>query len=160
MLRIDISKPKTALEIRGSAIEVCSSVANELGVYAKFHQSQQQALTGRPGERNRERVGDGRHKNWLMDFQTDPPKVSKPEVIGRVILRVPYEPEFGEYGGFYYGEYGQPKPVYRYITIHRPSDLGHWRPVDLSDEMLEMVHSGLKQELEGNRLFSITEYTK
>ncbi|MEO8862805.1 MAG: hypothetical protein ABI354_00580 [Candidatus Saccharimonadales bacterium] len=162
MIRLDFNRPLTAIEIRDPAVEVCREIAEEHGLHATFHQSQQAAFTGHPHmpRAKRQRIGNGKHKEWRIDYQLEEPKVSHPTVVGRLLLRGPYIPGKVQFGGFDYGKYGEPKPEYSHITVHTPTELGYGWPIDPTVEMLELSYEGLRQvfEVPYPRLFDITNY--
>ncbi|HET9174418.1 MAG TPA: hypothetical protein VFN56_04000 [Candidatus Saccharimonadales bacterium] len=163
MKRIDFFEPLTALEIREPAFDVCKELARERDIYAKFNQWQQAALSGHSGIRRsqRERIGNGKHKEWGIDYQLDEPRVSRPRVIGRVLLRGPVSPLQMQFGGFDYGKFGEPKPTYSHITVHTPSELKHYRPLDPDADLLEATYNGLVQLFEEPypRLFDVADYS-
>jgi len=161
MIRIDFHKPLTALEIRDPAIDVCEEVASEFGLYVAFDQHQQPAFDGYSGQRNRKRIGNGKHKNWYINYQKDKPHVSRPTVVGRVALKSPYDPANMQFGGFDYGKFGEIKPTYNHITVHTPGELNQYNPIDPSPEILAMTYQGLRDYFEGGspRLFDIAQYS-
>ena len=165
MLRMDFHRPLTALEIRDPAIEVCKDVASNFELFVTFHQPQQKAFTGHARQRmsERQRIGNGKHKDWFIDFQEDPPQKSNPKIAGKLAVRSAVRPDKMQFGGFDYGESGEPTPtpVYTYITVHTPSELGHWRPNDPDPELLEMTYACLRAQFEDDypRLFLVAEYT-
>lgn len=130
MIRIDFEKPKTALEIREPTVLACKQAASELGLFVTFCQSQQQAFDGHARQRNRTRIGNGKHKNWAIGFQTDEPRIRDPNIVGRLILKTDVVPENMQFGGFDYGKYGETPPVYRVLKVYTPSELSFWRPLD------------------------------
>jgi hypothetical protein len=75
MLRLDFERPLSALEIRDPAVEVCREAASEFGLYARFSQSRQRAFDGYNGQKDRKRIGNGKHKNWMIRFQAEEPNV-------------------------------------------------------------------------------------
>ena len=162
MIRLDFHRPLTALEIREPAVEVCRTVAEEFKLHVTFHQPQQRALDGHSGQRNRKRIGNGKHKNWHIDFQEDEPRVSQPSVVGRIVLKSPYFPEEMQFGGFDYGKFGELKPKYSFIKVHTPSELGHYRPIDPEPDLLEMTYDGLRNVFEEAypRLFNVAAYAR
>lgn len=145
MLKINFHRPLPTLEIRDPAFAACQEVAREFELFATFNQPQQPALSGPSYERGRKRIGNGKHKNWYIDFQVDEPQVSRPKVVGRVALKTHYDPGSMQYGGFDYGKYGEPAPQYNFITVHTPSELGvSFMPKDPSAELLAMIYQGLE----------------
>lgn len=162
MLRLDFHKPLTALEVRDPAIEVCKEVATEYGIFAKFHQNQQTALSGYSGQNkaSRQRIGNGKHKVWFINFQEEPPQTNRPTVVGMIALKSPMRPDFMQFGGFDYGSHGETKPTYEYITAHTPSELEYRNPVDPNPEILAMVFKGLRDQFENKypTLFPISDY--
>jgi hypothetical protein len=162
MIRLNFHKPLTALEIREPALVVCREVAGEFGLYVKFHQPQQRAFEGFSHLRGRPRIGNGKHKNWLVYFQEDEPRVKRPTVVGRIGLKAPINPDEMEFGGFDYGEYGETSPVYSYITVHASSELTDFRPVDPNPNILEMTYEGLRAYFEAPypTLFDVDQYNK
>jgi len=163
MIRIDFYNPLTALEIRDPAIDVCKELADERELYVTFHQPQQPAFSGYAGQRKpqRQRIGNGKHKNWFIDYQLEEPQISKPTVVGRIALRAPYMPDKMQFGGFDYGKFGEPSPVYSFVTVHTPSELGHYRPIDPEPYLLDATYNGLKAHFEANfpRLFEVADYS-
>lgn len=161
MLRLDFHEPLTALEIREPTMDVCREVANEFGVYAVFQQSQQSAFDGYSGQRNRTRIGNGKHKLWSIDFQNEPRRASKPTVFGRIAIRAPFRPDEKLYSGFDYGKHGEVSPTYSFITVHTPSELGAYRPNNPSPDILDMTYEGLTEMFVSGypRLFDVAELT-
>ena len=84
MLRIDFREALTALEIRDPSLKVCKEIGSNSGLYVTFDQPQHPALDGRPGHRNRQRIGNGKHKNWYINYQLEETHVSRPTVVGRI----------------------------------------------------------------------------
>lgn len=160
MQRIDFQYPLTVFEIRDPALVVCREIADERGLYVTFHQPQQPALSGNPGQRNRCRIGNGKHKDWYIHYQEDEPQISNPRLVGKIALKAPFYPDDMQYGGFDYGKFGEESPTYNHITLHTPSELGHYRPVDPDPDLLDATYSRLADRFNGDpRLFDITEYT-
>ncbi len=143
MIRITFRNPLTALEIRDPSVKMCREIAHEYGLYATFHQPQQPALDGNPRQSHRNRIGNGKHKNWLIDFQEDHPSKSRPKVVGRIALMAPYYPQDRQFGGFSYGKSREPKPTYNFITVHTSSELTDFNPIDPSPEILQKTYQGL-----------------
>ncbi len=160
MLRIDFHRPLTALEIRDPAIEVCREIAVVRNLHVTFDQPQQVAYSGYPGQKGRQRVGNGKHKDWYINYQEEEPRVSNPTIVGRIALKAPVQPAAMQFGGFDYGKYGDNEPSYNHVTLHTPSELGHYRPIDPEPDLLELTYVGLTDLFEGNypRLFSIADY--
>lgn len=163
MLRIDFYTPLTALEIRKPTIGACCEVAAEHDLYVTFHQPQQRALSGHTGQprSTRQRIGNGKHKDWYVDYQLEEPRVSNPTVIGRLIIKGPYSLKNKQFGGFDYGEYDQPDPTYNHITVYTPSELNHYRPIDLAPDLLALTYEGLKNCFETRfpRLFDVAPFS-
>ncbi|HVW23373.1 MAG TPA: hypothetical protein VHB51_02745 [Candidatus Saccharimonadales bacterium] len=120
----------TALEIREPLVSACETTAAEFDLFADFVQGQQAAFTGYARHANRERIGNGKHKSWSINFQPEPRGTNRPTIVGFIVVRSHFDPEQNQYGGFDYGKYGQPKPTYRFITLDLPSEVEHWRPKD------------------------------
>ena len=160
MLRLDFAEQLTAFEIREPSIEVCKEVAVNFDLHVTFHQPQQPVFTGTSfGRRSqRERIGNGKHKNWHVDFQEEESSCNRPTVVGRIILKAPFEPDNMLFGGFAYGKFGEEKPIYPFITVHTPTELNHYRPIDPSPDILDMTYQGLKDVFEGStpRLFEVS----
>ncbi len=163
MIRIDFYNPLTALEIRDPAIDVCKDLAEERELHVTFHQPQQPAFGGHAGQRRsqRQRIGNGKHKNWFIDYQLEEPQVSRSTVVGRIALRAPYWPEKMQFGGFDYGKFGEPSPTYSFVTVHTLSELGYYRPIDPEQDLLEATYEGLKAHFEARypRLFEIADFS-
>lgn len=161
MLRIDFHKPLSALEIREPIVKVCMEVGNEFELYALFNQRQQAAFDSHSRDRNRKRIGNGKHKDWFIDFQKEPTNASRPTVVGRIAVQAPICPEEMQFGGFDYGKYRETKPTYSYMKIHTPSELNYYRPVDPSPDLLDMTYRGLSDLFVDRypRLFSVAELT-
>lgn len=162
MIKVNFHKPLTALEIRYPAFEVCKEVANEFDLFVTFHQPQQGGLAEHSGQRGRRRIGNGKHKNWFIDYQTDEPQVSRPRTVGRIGLRAPFCPDEMQFGGFEYGNNGKDQPAYRFITVHTVSELGINTSKDPSPDILAMTYQGLKDCFEAKypRLFDIDPFDK
>jgi len=162
VLRLDFRRPLTALEVRDPVIESFKETAKTNGIYATFHQPQQIAFSGHSGMRksDRTRIGNGKHKSWHINFQVEPPQENKPTVIGRLFIVSPVRPEKMQFGGFDYGDFGKPKPTYDHATVHTPSELEHWKPIDPDPILLEMTLAGLHTQFEEMypRLFPISQY--
>lgn len=161
MLRLDFERPLTALEIRDPAVGVCREIAEEHDLYVTFDQPQQPAFGVHSGQRGRQRIGNGNHNDWYINYQVEEPRVSHPTIIGRIVLRAPVNPSAMQFGGFDYGRYEGETPRYGFITVHAPSELDQYRPIDPSPEILEMTYAGLKRLFvdDNPRLFSVEEYT-
>ena len=151
MIKLEFFKPLTAVEIRDPAVEVCEQVASGRNLYAKFHQWQQ-AASGSYGadmsKSHRPRVGNGKHKVWRIDYQEDELHVNKPRVVGRILLRSAINPVQMQFGGFDYGKYCEPEPIYSHITVHTPSELDNFMPIDPDPEMLALTYAGLRKHFE------------
>ena len=144
MIEIEFKSPLTAYEIRDPAIEACESVAKDLGYFAKYHQPQQKALSGSPGERSRKRIGNGKHKDWYVDYQAEELSAARPTVFGRVVLASATIKEIMQFGGFDYGEYRQPLPTYDRMTVDVPTIPHHYRPIIPTDEMVDMTYQRIQ----------------
>lgn len=164
MIRIDFHEPLSALEIREPALAVCRRVASEFDLHVKFDQRQQAALTGHSGlpKSKRQRIGNGKHKDWFIDYQVEEPQVNRPTIVGRLAIKGPFYPEDMQYGGFDYGEYGGDPPTYNHITVHTPSELGHHMPIDPTPDILSMTYEGLKDCFETSypRLFDVVPFSR
>lgn len=164
MLRIDFQSPLSALEFRDPMIEVCKQAASSHELFATFHQTQQQAFTGHPGQRKseRKRIGNGKHKEWIINFQEKPVQTNRPTVAGRLVIKSSIIPSQKQFGGFDYGKHGEPKPTYLVATFHTPSELDHWRPIDPDPNLLALTYDGLRERFENSapRLFPIAEYVQ
>lgn len=161
MLKINFERPLSALEIRDPAMAVCRDVASRFDLYAIFQQPQQPALAGSPYDRDRQRIGNGKHKNWYVEFQSDPPQKSRPRVVGRIALKAPYNPDAMEYGGFVYGRYGETAPKYNFVSVHTPTELGFaFLPNDPEPDILAMVYHELEELFVAPypRFFDINDY--
>ena len=151
MIKIEFETPKTAFEVREPFIAVGRSVAEELGFFATFHQPQQRALSGHPGERNRKRIGNAKHKDWYIDYQEEEPSAARPTVIGRVVLASVTLPEVMRFGGFDYGVYGQEAPTYDFVTVDIPTVPHHYRPIVPTPEMIGMTYERLQSAYAPNQ---------
>lgn len=146
MFRIDFHEPLTALEIREPTLEICRQIAASYGLFAVLTQYKQQAFKGYMEKHvSRERIGNGKHSVWDVNFQPDHPSTNKPNVIGKLLVRGPYLPAEMQYGGFDYGVFGQEAPTYSHMTIRTPTDVDAWRPVDPAPDLLEEVQQGLEE---------------
>lgn len=145
MIRLDFAEPLTALEVREPAIAACKEVAHEIGWHAKFHQAQQVAFDGFASQRNRKRIGNGKHKNWYIDYQEKPPQSSRPTILGRIALVAPISIEDGEYGGFDYGKYPDPAPTYSHITVQTSQEHGRYvyGTPNLSPEVIDLTNEAM-----------------
>lgn len=151
MIKIEFSQPLTALEIRDPAIEVCTEIAVGHGLYANFHQGQQAAFENSfsRATSKKVRIGNGKHLDWLIDYQLEELRVARPTVVGRIVLRSPIDEKNMQFGGFDYGKYGEPKPMYPYITVHTSNELGYNMPIDPPEpELLQVTYDGLRTRLE------------
>lgn len=148
MIKVEFEKPLTALEVRDPVIEACEEVAASLGIYAKFHQPQQQVWSERTNHPNRRRIGNGKHKNWFIDYQTEEPSANRPTVLGRVNLASAILPQIMQFGGFDYGEsYAPhiPTPTYRFITVDVPRLPEEWPPIMPTAEMVELTYEKVQE---------------
>lgn len=148
MIRLEFKEPLTALEIRKPAIAACTTVATEVGWYAKFHQPVQSAFDGPARQRGRKRIGNGNHKDWFVDYQQEPLNVSRPTILGRIALLAPIDIARGEYGGFDYGKYPEPEPTYNHLTVQTTHEHGRRTyniPV-LSEEVVELTNQEMVRQ--------------
>jgi hypothetical protein len=163
MLRVDFQKPLTALEIRDPLVGVCREVADEFDLYAAFDQCQQPAFDGHSFQRNRKRIGNGKHKDWYIKLQPEHPSTSERLVTsaGKLAVKSHFDPKNKQFGGFDYGKYGEePKPAYSFITISSTAELGFWRAVEPDENMLRMIYEGVTDCFKSGqeRLFDIAEF--
>lgn len=137
MNRLEFGRQLTALEIRDPLLEACRTVAAEEGLFIDFDQPQQRALEGFPGQRGRKRIGNGKHKDWFVRFQPEHPSTNRDKTnpVGIIVVRSLFDPANKQFGGFSYGEYGEPDPTYDHITLHNQSEVTDWRPIDLEPEL-------------------------
>lgn len=164
MIRLDFQEHLTALQIRDPAVDVCREVAANFDLHANFRQPQQRALSGyysRYSDSKRERIGNGKHKDWYIDYQIEPTNISNPTVVGTIALRGPFDIANRQYGGFDYGKHGELIPKYSHITVHTPSELELYRPIDPEPDILAMTYQGLRDHFENGfpRLFDVSKYT-
>ncbi len=170
MIRIDFRERLTALEIRDPAIEVFEEVASVHGLFTLFRSPQQAALSGnsRMPRATRTRIGNGKHQSWYVDYMVGRPSRSeittsadRDKTVGTLGLRAPVDKEHMEYGGFDYGEFGEPNPTYSYITVHTISELEFREGVDPSKLLLEATYNGLIKVFEAGypRLFEVEEFS-
>ena len=159
MHRIDFAWELTALEVREPFIEACQEVAAIHGLFAKFQQPQQQAFRRRiyepdDGWTPKVRIGNGKHKAWRIDYQQEPPAHLRPTVIGAVVIKSLVDPSRNQYGGFDYGEFGESKPVYNFITLHTIEESGLYL-VHANDELYQPTVEALEAVYPANlpRLF-------
>lgn len=151
MIKLEFFKPLTAVEIRDPAVKVCEQVAAGRNLYAKFHQRQQAAFGSYGADiskSQRPRVGNGKHKEWRIDYQEDELHVSNPRVVGRILLRSVINPVQMQFGGFDHGKYGEPEPIYSHVIVYTPSELDILRPIDPNTEMLALTYAGLRKHFE------------
>jgi hypothetical protein len=139
MHRLYFGRELTALEVRDPTIKACEEVAAAHELYADFRQNQQAAFDGHAHihKSRRTRIGNGKHKDWFIDYQTDRPGTNYPNVIGTLALKSTFNPAEKQFGGWDYGTYlDEPGPTYTQMTIWVPSELDAWRPMDPSPELL------------------------
>ncbi|MEO5627800.1 MAG: hypothetical protein ABIQ89_02830 [Candidatus Saccharimonadales bacterium] len=138
MHKINFHYPLTTMQIREPMTEACHAIAKHEGIFATLQQTQQAALEGRPGmpKSQRPRIGNGKHKVWEIQYQTDHPSISRPNVVGIIVVRSHIDTANMQYGGFDYGEWDDEiLPTYPYITLQTPSERNYWRPNDPSPEI-------------------------
>ncbi|MDB5183975.1 MAG: hypothetical protein JWO07_656 [Candidatus Saccharibacteria bacterium] len=148
MIRLEFATPLTALEIREPAVAACATVATEMGWYAKFQQPQQAAFDGFSHQRNRPRIGNGKHKNWYVDYQQEHQSSNKPTILGRIALTAPIDIENMEYGGFNYGDYPEPSPTYGHLTVQTAHERWRnpWNVPELSPEVAELTEQEMMRK--------------
>jgi len=153
MKRIFFPEHLTALDVREPIIDICTDIAEDNGLHAVFNQRQQPAFSGYASQRKsaRKRIGNGKHKDWTIDYQIEHPSKSNPNVVGTIAIKAPYNPGAMIFGGFDYGTYGQPEdeiPRYDHITLCTPSELDVYRPIDPEPDLLELTYEGIARYFE------------
>jgi len=139
MHRIDFGQRLTALKIKEHLIAVSQKVATDKGLFAKFDQSQQPAFVTYSGSGNnqkRTRIGNAKHKQWLIHYQTTPPSKKKSDIVGTLVIRGAIDPSNSKYGGFDYGKTDKTAPTYDHITIGVPSEFSAKQYVDATAGLL------------------------
>lgn len=161
MIRIDFAKPLSALEIREPALVVCRQTAEKFELKARLEQPQQQAFTGHSRASKRQRIGNGKHKDWYVHFQPEELNCNRPTTVGTIAIKSATIPEIKQYGGFDYGKFGEENPTYTHITVQTATELKKWHAVDPEPKLLSMVYEGLVSCFDDgqDRLFSPAPYT-
>ncbi|MDQ5972206.1 MAG: hypothetical protein QG553_365 [Patescibacteria group bacterium] len=142
----------TALEVRDPLLQACRQTAREFDLYAGFVQNQQSAFPydqRRWPVSRRTRIGNGKHREWSVQFQHEPLGTNRITKAGSIVVRSLVDPSTMRYGGFEYGKYGsdEPTPTYRQIDLYTPSELGLWRPQDPDPELFEAAVAAIEAEL-------------
>lgn len=143
--RFIFPRPLGVFEVRKPLSDIARDVASEVELFAHLEQRQQPALSGSPGSRGRQRVGNGKHKNWFIQFQAEPLSFPRPTIVGTLAVKTEYDPGRNQFGGFHYTNYDEPDPTYRHITILTAVEMGTWRGKAPSEEITEEYYSRLHQ---------------
>lgn len=156
MLLLSFEAPRDVISIRDDIHEVCSNVAEDFGLVARFEQPQQVVFKWlSDGRKSNIRIGNGKHKSWRVDYQKEPSStpINRVKRVSQLFIRSPFLPAQMQFGGFSYdsetpGEW----PVYPYVTIHTPSELkiknySHehdcWMPLDPNPDLLKLTYESL-----------------
>ncbi len=138
----------------------CRELAAEHDLFVSFRQPAQQVFAGGNSytpRKQRKRIGNGKHKSWYIDYQTDPPQKSMPNVIGTLVIKSHTDPTQKQFGGWDYGKYSSTNPDYepKYSQVnlgtidpsHTWEGMGHWFPHVLSPELLELSYVAIREAL-------------
>jgi hypothetical protein len=137
--------PLTVYEVRKPLNDVAAQVAREFDLFAYVDQRQQPSHSGSAGSKNRQRIGNGKHKDWYIRFQPEPLNAPRTTVAGTLAVKAAYQPEAMQYGGFHYSGLGEPDPTYAHITVLTAPEMGIWNSKAPSDEILAVLYPRLHQ---------------
>ncbi len=143
--RFIFPSPRTVFEVRDPLNAVAAEVAREFDLFAYVNQRQQPSHSGSAGSRGRQRIGNGKHKDWYIRFQPEPLNAPRPTVAGTLAVKATYQPDAMQYGGFHYSAHDEPDPTYAHITVLTAPEMGVWNGKAPSDELLAVLYPRLHE---------------